>query len=60
MINLTFNGMCKGCKCADLQLEEMQVVTCEGIRTEWDVRCIHYAACDAMESRMVEKYAIER
>ena len=51
MIELQFTGMCKDCKCADLELEDVQLY--EG--REWSVRCNHSEACDSMEDKTIER-----
>ena len=60
MIDINMTGMCKNCKCADLELESLEYEYSGERIKEWTVRCIHDHACDAMEGRIIEKYAIER
>ena len=55
MVKLDFMGMCEGCKYADLKLERLEWGSYGKIEKEWSVRCEHADACDAMESRTIER-----
>lgn len=57
MIKLDFTGMCEECECADLELECLEVgsIVRFKFKKEWSVRCKHADACDAMESRTIER-----
>ncbi len=56
MIKLVFEGMCKDCQCAQLELVEYD--TCLG--TEWTVCCVHVNACDRMEDMTIERMGGEQ
>ena len=43
-IDIVFEGICKGCRHADLELESAESY-CE--ETFWGVRCNHAKACEA-------------
>lgn len=46
MIELNFKGMCKDCKCADLEVHSIYAETIGGSEYKtWCVRCIHEDAC---------------
>ena len=48
-VNLKFDGLCQGCTCADLELEERY----SGIgQTQWLVKCTHRHACAEMQARV--------
>ena len=56
MIELNFKGMCKDCKCADLEVDSIYAETIGGSEYKtWRVRCIHENACYRMEDYMTEK-----
>ena len=55
MIKLDFTEKCKGCECADLKLECLEFGSFDKSKKEWYVKCKHADACDAMESRMIER-----
>lgn len=52
MISLVFDGKCKGCTQADLELIEADAFMTEKL---WGVRCIHNDACEYMEDRTIER-----
>ena len=55
MITLEFTGRCEECECADLELECLEFCSFDKSEKEWSVRCKHADACDAMESRTIER-----
>lgn len=57
MINLTYTGMCKDCKHADLELNCLEYTGFDGVTKDWTVRCVHARACESMEEKVTEKYA---
>lgn len=50
MIQIKMDGMCDGCKHANLKL-----VCCKHINgtKDWSIRCTHEAACDQMETKTI-------
>lgn len=53
MISIVMDGMCSGCKYADLELDGVYL-SCSGTK-EWSVRCIHRDACDNMETKTINR-----
>lgn len=59
MVKIVYDGMCKDCKCADLQLLEY----CSANKSEskkWTLICTHKFACEQMEDKMIKKYLYEK
>jgi len=53
MIELYFKGMCKDCKCADLEVHSIYAETIGGSKCKiWRVRCIHEDAYHRREKNM--------
>ena len=60
MIRLEFDGKCKDCYNADLELEHFnQLNMYEGVKKIWSVHCIHENACDHMEDRVIARFKKE-
>ena len=55
MIKLEFTGLCEGCEHADLELDCLEFGRFDKSEKEWSVRCRHADACDAIESRTIER-----
>ena len=55
MIKLEFTGMCEECEHADLELECFEFGSFDKSKKEWSVKCRHADACDAIESRTIER-----
>lgn len=54
MIRLVMDGMCEGCKYADLEVSCAESFTGE---KAWVVKCIHRSACDHMETKTINRMA---
>ena len=60
MIELNFKGMCKDCKCADLEVDNIYVETIGGSKYKtWSVRCIHEDACHRIDDVTIENMGNE-
>lgn len=55
MIRIVMDGMCEGCKYADLELDWL-CLTYSGEK-EWMIKCIHRDACDNMETKTINRMA---
>ncbi len=53
MIRIVMDGMCTGCKYADLELERVSLPY-SGTK-EWAIRCVHRDACDNMETKTINR-----
>lgn len=50
MIEIKMTGMCKGCPCADLELDKMLFENFEGMSENvWTIQCIHEGSCERMK-----------
>lgn len=55
MIYIVMNGMCEGCRYADLELSCEEDELLDGPVKRWRVRCIHRDACDSMETKTIQR-----
>ena len=58
-VALIFEGLCKNCTCADLEIEQINVSECGdnmaiNCRKINEVRCVHEDACKMMYSKAKE------
>lgn len=53
MIRIVMDGMCKGCKYADLELDYYNLSFSGG--KEWIIKCNHRDACDNMETKTINR-----
>ena len=52
MIRIEMDGMCEGCRCADLELDYFFGMNNE---KNWFIKCDHRDACDWMETRTINR-----
>lgn len=60
MVKIVYDGMCEGCKCADLQLEYRSAIGKSESEKWWTLICTHKSACKQMEDKMIKKYLYEK
>lgn len=51
MLRIEMDGICEGCKCADLELDYFGTASGK----EWFINCTHRNACDRMETKTINK-----
>ena len=59
MIGLMFTGMCEGCKCAELELQEIPCSFSDSAEDKWSIYCTHQYACERAANwtrRLVESW----